>query len=87
MACRRAYISNIQSTLKAPQAVIAPKETTVITGNVVTKTETQTTTTNVEVPRDNISKRVLREAMDKVGGAVERIDNPLELGISSACAA
>ena len=65
MACRRAYISNIQSTLKAPQAVPAPKETTEITGRVVTKTETQTTTTNVEAPRDNISKRVLRALLSE----------------------
>jgi len=65
MACRRAYISDIQSTLKAPKVVPTPKETTVITGNVVTKTETQKTTTNVEVPRDNISKRVLRSLLSE----------------------
>ena len=65
MACRRAYISNIQSTLKAPKPVLPEKETTVITGNVVTKTETQTTVEEKRVDKDNISKRVLRSLLSE----------------------
>jgi hypothetical protein len=65
MACRRAYISQIESTLTKPQPVLPPKETTVVTGNVVTTTETQTTIENVVVPRDNITKRVLRALLSE----------------------
>jgi len=65
MACRRAYISNIQSTLKAPKVVPPPKETTVITGNVVTKTETVPVIEEKIVDRDNISKRVLRALLSE----------------------
>ena len=65
MACRRAYLSNIQSTLKAPNAVPAPKKTTEITGRVVTKTTTETTTEEKRVDKDNISKRVLRALLSE----------------------
>ena len=68
MACRRAYISEIKSTLKSPPP--APpnpiKQTqTVVTGNVVTTTEKVNTTETVVVPRDNISKRVLRALLSE----------------------
>jgi hypothetical protein len=65
MACRRAYISNIQSTLKAPNVVPPPKETTVITGNVVTKTETVPVIEEKIVNKDNISKRILRSLLSE----------------------
>jgi hypothetical protein len=65
MACRRAYISNIQSTLKAPKVVPPPKETTVVTGNVVTKTETVPVIEEKIVNKDNISKRVLRSLLSE----------------------
>jgi len=65
MACRRAYISNIQSTLKAPKAVEPPKKTTVITGNVVTKTETKPVPETKIVNKDNISKRILRSLLSE----------------------
>jgi len=65
MACRRAYISSIKSTLKAPNTVLPPKKTTVVTGNVVTKTETKPTTETKIVDRDNISKRVLRALLSE----------------------
>jgi hypothetical protein len=65
MACRRAYISNIQSTLKAPKAVLPPKQTTVVTGNVVTKTETVPVIETKIVDKDNISKRVLRALLSE----------------------
>jgi hypothetical protein len=62
MSCRRAYIQSITSNLTAP---LPTRQQTVITGNVVQTTETQTTTTNIEVPRDNISKRVLRALLSE----------------------
>jgi hypothetical protein len=65
MACRRAYISDIQSTLKAPKVVPPPKETTVITGNVVTKTETVPVIEEKIVNKDNISKRILRSLLSE----------------------
>ena len=65
MACRRAFISSIKSTLTVPQPVPPPKKTTVVTGNVVTKTETQTQIENVAVIRDNITKRVLRSLLSE----------------------
>ena len=65
MACRRAYIRDIKSTLKAPNAVLPPKKTTVITGNVVTKTETKTVTEEKVVNKDNISKRILRSLLSE----------------------
>ena len=67
MACRRAYISNIQSTLKAPQAVLPAKTTTVTTGNVVTKTETVPVIESTVVRKDtnNISKKVLRALLSE----------------------
>ena len=65
MACRRAYISNIKSTLKAPKVVPEPKKTTVITGNVVTKTETVPVIEEKRVDKDNISKRVLRALLSE----------------------
>ncbi len=65
MACRRAYISNIQSTLKAPKPIPVPKQTTTITQNVVTKTETVPVIETKTVDRDNISKRVLRSLLSE----------------------
>ena len=65
MACRRAYISNIQSTLKAPNVVPPPKETTVIIQGTVTKTETVPVIEEKIVDRDNISKRVLRSLLSE----------------------
>ena len=65
MSCRRAYIKKITSTLKSPQPVLPPKKTTVITGNVVTTTETQTTVQDVRIPKDNITKRVLRALLSE----------------------
>ena len=65
MACRRAYISSIKSTLKAPPAVLPEKKTTVVTGNVVTKTETTPVIETTVTLRDNISKRVLRSLLSE----------------------
>ena len=65
MSCRRAYISQITSNLEQPEPILPPKKTTVVTGNVVTTTETQTTVENVAVVRDNITKRVLRALLSE----------------------
>ena len=68
MSCRRAYISNIKSNLKAPQPIPttpAQRTQTVVTGNVVTTTETQTTVEESWAPRDNITKRVLRALLSE----------------------
>ena len=65
MACRRAFISQIASTLKAPPADLPPKKTTVVTGNVVNKTPTTPVIETTVVQRDNISKRVLRSLLSE----------------------
>jgi len=65
MSCRRAFISKIDNQLKAPSPILPPKKTTVVTGNVVTTTETQTQIENVAVVRDNITKRVLRSLLSE----------------------
>jgi hypothetical protein len=65
MACRRAYIANIQSTLNAPQPVLPPKVTTRTVGNVVTTTETVPVIETKVVDRDNISKRILRSLLSE----------------------
>jgi hypothetical protein len=65
MSCRRAFISKIDNKLKSPDPVLPPKYITVVTGNVVTKTETQTQIENVAVVRDNITKRVLRSLLSE----------------------
>jgi hypothetical protein len=65
MSCRRAFISKIENGLQSPDPVLPPKKTTVVTGNVVTTTETQTTVETTVVPRDNITKRVLRALLSE----------------------
>ena len=65
MACRRAFISSITTNLQEPQPVLPAKKTTVVTGNVVTTTETQTTIEETWTPRDNITKRVLRALLSE----------------------
>jgi hypothetical protein len=65
MSCRRAYIQSISSNLTAPPPVIPTRQETVINSNIVTTRETQTTTKDIEVPKDNISKRVLRALLSE----------------------
>jgi hypothetical protein len=62
MACRRAFISNITSTLSAPAP---PVVTTQIVGNFVTGTTTVSVVEQKTVDRDNISKRVLRSLLSE----------------------
>ena len=62
MACRRAFISNITSTLSAPAP---PVVTTQIVGNFVTGITTVSVVEQKTVDRDNISKRVLRSLLSE----------------------
>ena len=64
MACRRSYISKIDTNFAPPSEPI-PKKTTVVVGNVVTKTETVPVLETTVVQRDNISKRVLRALLSE----------------------
>jgi hypothetical protein len=60
MACRRAYVESITSTLTAPQ-----QQQNVLVGTKVEIKETQTIIKDVELPKDNISKRVLRALLSE----------------------
>ena len=65
MACRRAYISNINSTLTQPASEPTPNRIDVLVGNVVTTTETEEVVTQEWKPRDNITKRVVRALLSE----------------------
>jgi hypothetical protein len=65
MACRRAYISNINSTLTQPKSEPTPNRIDVLVGNVVTTTETEEVVTQEWKPRDNITKRVVRALLSE----------------------
>jgi hypothetical protein len=74
MACRRSYISSINSTLNAPQTGTGPEggpgpqtnPTTgsntipVVVGNVITETVQEPVVTQQYEPKDNITKKVVR---------------------------
>jgi outer membrane protein OmpA-like peptidoglycan-associated protein len=60
MACRRAYISSITSNIQQPIPQPQPQKTTVVTGNVVTKTEVVPVIEESYVQKDNITKRIVR---------------------------
>jgi hypothetical protein len=65
MACRRAFISKIESKLDLPPSQAPQAKTNVIVGNVVTKTVTEPVLEQKLVIRDNISKRVLRSLLSE----------------------
>jgi hypothetical protein len=65
MACRRAFIVDITSTIGTPKPVPPPKKTTVLTGNVVTKVVNEPVLVTKIVNKDNISKRVLRALLSE----------------------
>jgi len=65
MACRRAYISNINSTLTQPPSEPTPNRVDVLVGNVITTTETEEVVTQEWKPRDNITKRVIRALLSE----------------------
>ena len=67
MACRRAYISNITSTLTVPQTTPQPNTPppTVLVGNVITTTEPVDVITQEWKPKDNITKKVVRALLSE----------------------
>ena len=60
MGCRRAYISSINSTIQEPIPQPQPQKTTVVTGNVVTKTEVVPVIEEKYVNKDDITKKIVR---------------------------
>jgi hypothetical protein len=65
MACRRAYISSIKSTLNNPTTTPPPQFTTVLEENKVLKTVKEEVVSQEYKPRDNITKRVLRALLSE----------------------
>lgn len=65
MACRRAYISKINSNLNAPVNNTVPETQTVLEGNKVIKTVKEDVVTQEYKPKDNITKRVLRALLSE----------------------
>jgi hypothetical protein len=67
MACRRAYISSINSTLTVPQTTPQPNTPppTVLVGNVITTTEPVDVITQEWKPKDNITKKVVRALLSE----------------------
>jgi hypothetical protein len=65
MACRRAVITSINSTLSQPQTEQTPNYTTVTTDQIVTKTFKTQELERTWKPRDNITKFVLRQFLSE----------------------
>ena len=65
MACRRAYISEIKSTLTTPDTTPPAQYTTIVEENKVLKTVTEEVVSQEWKPRDNITKRVLRALLSE----------------------
>ena len=65
MACRRAYIKTITSTLNNPTPLPEPELITVTTENKVEKTVKDQTPPQEYKPKDNITKRVLRALLSE----------------------
>lgn len=65
MACRRAYISSINSTLSAPVTPQPPNKVEVLVGNVVTETVKTEEVTQEWKPKDNITKKVVRALLSE----------------------
>ena len=60
MACRRAFIRSVSTTIEAPKSDPKPNRIDVLVGNVVTETFTTEEVVDEWKPRDNITKRVVR---------------------------
>lgn len=65
MACRRAYISNIVSTLSQPKSDPVPNKVDVLVGNVVTDTVKTEEISQEWRPKDNITKKVVRALLSE----------------------
>lgn len=65
MACRRAYIAQIQTNITQPPPVEPPKKTTVSVGKTVVTSQTKPEIETVVTPKDNITKYVLRSLLSE----------------------
>lgn len=65
MACRRAYIKSISSTLNEPPSLPPVQTITVVEENKVLKTVKEDVITQEYKPKDNITKRVLRALLSE----------------------
>jgi hypothetical protein len=65
MACRRAFIKSISSTLKNPQTLPTPETVTIVEENKVLKTVKEEVVSQEYKPKDNITKRVLRALLSE----------------------
>ena len=65
MACRRSMITDIQSTLNEPEPIPPSKPTTQVVGRVVTNPESPPAPETQLVPKDNVSKKILRALLSE----------------------
>ena len=65
MACRRAFIRSVSTTIEAPKSDPKPNRIDVLVGNVVTETFTTEEVVDEWKPRDNITKRVVRALLSE----------------------
>lgn len=65
MACRRAFIKSVSTTIEAPKSDPVPNRVDVLVGNVVTETVRTEEVTQEWKPRDNITKRVIRALLSE----------------------
>jgi hypothetical protein len=65
MACRRAFIKSVSTTIQAPKSDPVPNKIDVLVGNVVTETVRTEEVTQEWKPRDNITKKVVRALLSE----------------------
>ena len=65
MACRRAFIKNVSTTIQTPKSDPVPNKTDVLVGNVVTETVKVEEVTQEWKPKDNITKKVVRALLSE----------------------
>jgi hypothetical protein len=65
MACRRAFIKSVSTTIEAPKSDPVPNRVDVLVGNVITETVRTEEVTEEWKPRDNITKRVVRALLSE----------------------
>jgi hypothetical protein len=65
MACRRAFIKSVSTTIQAPKSDPVPNKIDVLVGNVVTETVRTEEVTQEWNPKDNISKKVVRALLSE----------------------
>ena len=65
MACRRAFIKSVSTTIEAPKSDPVPNRVDVLVGNVITETIRTEEVTQEWKPRDNITKRVVRALLSE----------------------